>query len=128
MSDRRHTARGGTTQFRRRLFITMTLVVLMVTVIAIFLVQRRMEADVRWNLGRRFEGEFNALIAVQNATRSDQMAAAIKQLSPATPVILLTGFGHFLDKAELPGIDILLSKPIGIGQLREALTQAVCAA
>lgn len=73
MSDRRHTARGGTAQFRRRLFITMTLVVLMVTVIAIFLVQRRMEADVRWNLGRRFEGEFNALIAVQNATSTALM-------------------------------------------------------
>lgn len=46
----------------------MTLIVALVTVIATFLVQRRMEADLRWNLDRRFESEFDALLAVQEAT------------------------------------------------------------
>jgi hypothetical protein len=56
------------------------------------------------------------------------MACAIKQMRPGTPVILLTGFGQFLDKSDLPGIDVLLSKPVGIQSLRDALANALKAA
>jgi PAS domain S-box-containing protein len=60
----------------------------------------------------------------------DQLATAIKQHSPRTPVILLTGFGQFLDPSEVPDIDVIASKPISIESLRAAITAATatCAA
>jgi len=51
------------------------------------------------------------------------VAAAIKATSPATPVILLTGWGHrLLADRDLPeNIDRVLSKPPKLSALREAL-------
>ena len=80
---------------------------------------------------RRFrDGTFDVVLTdkAMPGMNGDQMASAIKMMKPRTPVILLTGFGQFLDKADLPSIDILLSKPIGIGKLREALSSALCTA
>jgi signal transduction histidine kinase len=54
----------------------------------------------------------------------DQLATAIKQSSPRTPIILLTGFGQFLDRAEVPDVDFIASKPISLESLREAITAA----
>jgi CheY-like chemotaxis protein len=54
----------------------------------------------------------------------DQMAAAIKQIAPETPIILLTGFGLFYDKKDFPDIDVLASKPVRIPALREAIATA----
>ena len=52
-----------------------------------------------------------------------KVAAAIKEASPATPVILLTGWGQSLqDEGELPShVDRLLSKPPKLAELREAM-------
>jgi CheY-like chemotaxis protein len=58
----------------------------------------------------------------------DQMASAIKRVSPKTPIILLTGFGLFHDKSEFPGVDVLASKPIRIPMLRDAIATAMQAA
>ena len=80
---------------------------------------------------RRFrDGTFDVVLTdkAMPGMNGDQMASAIKMMKPRTPVMLLTGFGQFLDKADLPSIDILLSKPIGIGKLREALSSALCTA
>jgi CheY-like chemotaxis protein/anti-sigma regulatory factor (Ser/Thr protein kinase) len=55
----------------------------------------------------------------------DQMASAIKQVSPNTPVILLTGFGLFHEKSEFPNVDVLASKPVRIPALREAIAEAM---
>ena len=80
---------------------------------------------------RRFrDGTFDVVLTdkAMPGMNGDQMASAIKMMKPRTPVILLTGFGQFLDKADLPSIDILLSKPIGIEKLREALSSALCTA
>jgi signal transduction histidine kinase/CheY-like chemotaxis protein len=54
-----------------------------------------------------------------------KVAAAIKQRSPATPIILLTGWGQrLLDEANLPEhIDRVLSKPPRLNQLRAALIE-----
>jgi CheY-like chemotaxis protein len=54
-----------------------------------------------------------------------RVAAAIKQSSPATPIILLTGWGQrLLDEATLPeNIDRVLSKPPRLNQLRAALLE-----
>src|SRR5688572_1385976 len=54
----------------------------------------------------------------------DQLATAIKKSSPQTPVILLTGFGQFLDRSEVPDVDVIASKPISIESLRDAIADA----
>ena len=52
-----------------------------------------------------------------------KVAGTIKQLSPATPVILLTGWGQrLLSNDDTPAhVDIVLSKPPKLKDLREAL-------
>jgi CheY-like chemotaxis protein len=54
-----------------------------------------------------------------------KVAAAIKSLSSATPVILLTGWGQrFIAASEIPAnVDKVLSKPPKIGELRAALVE-----
>jgi PAS domain S-box-containing protein len=56
-----------------------------------------------------------------------KVAAAVKALSPSTPVILLTGWGQrLMADGEIPAyVDRVLSKPPKLHELREAL--AVCA-
>ncbi len=48
-----------------------------------------------------------------------QVAKAIKQINPKTPVVIITGWGATLDKAMLRenGIDFQISKPFRINQL-----------
>jgi nitrogen-specific signal transduction histidine kinase/ActR/RegA family two-component response regulator len=52
-----------------------------------------------------------------------QVAQAVKQRSPQTPVILLTGWGHRMQsEGDIPpGVDRLLAKPTRLRDLREAL-------
>lgn len=56
-----------------------------------------------------------------------QLAAAIKNISPETPVILLTGFGDEMQAAGglPPGVDLVLGKPVSHADLRHAIFQAV---
>ncbi|HET9862597.1 MAG TPA: ATP-binding protein [Steroidobacteraceae bacterium] len=56
-----------------------------------------------------------------------KVAAAIKALSPATPIVLLTGWGQrLLDEKDIPpNIDRVLSKPPRLNQLRAALADLV---
>ena len=53
----------------------------------------------------------------------DQLALAFKAVAPQTPVIMLTGFGEFMNASrELPdGVDLVLSKPPLIRDLRGAI-------
>ena len=55
----------------------------------------------------------------------DQLAGAIKRLSPASPVIVLSGFGDTLQpSAGTPAnVDAVLSKPVTLDALRAALAQ-----
>jgi signal transduction histidine kinase/ActR/RegA family two-component response regulator len=54
-----------------------------------------------------------------------RVAAAIKEMSPTTPVFLLTGWGERLmaEEAPPPHIDRILSKPPKLRELRAALSQ-----
>ncbi len=56
-----------------------------------------------------------------------QLGSAIKNLSPETPVVLLTGFGD--EMLALggcpPGIDLVLGKPVSQADLRRAISQAM---
>jgi len=56
-----------------------------------------------------------------------KVAAAIKQASPKTPVILLSGWGQRLvgNEETPPSVDRVLSKPPQLKHLREALLQCV---
>jgi signal transduction histidine kinase/CheY-like chemotaxis protein len=58
-----------------------------------------------------------------------QVAAAIKALAPRTPVIMLTGWGQrLMADGDIPAhVDIVLSKPPKLRDLREALVQACTA-
>jgi CheY-like chemotaxis protein len=57
-----------------------------------------------------------------------KVASAAKALSPATPVVLLTGWGQRLefDGEALPQVDRVLGKPPKLAELREVLIQ-LCA-
>lgn len=52
-------------------------------------------------------------------------ASAIKRISPHTPIILVTGFGDLLKAggAQIPDVDLTLSKPLTIKMLRDAMAQ-----
>jgi CheY-like chemotaxis protein/anti-sigma regulatory factor (Ser/Thr protein kinase) len=54
-----------------------------------------------------------------------KVAASIKALSPSIPVLLLTGWGQgLLADADLPAhVDVILSKPPKLREIREALAQ-----
>ncbi len=55
----------------------------------------------------------------------DQLAAMVKEASPATPIVLLTGFGDLMNAAgEKPdGVDLVVKKPIRLATLREVLAK-----
>jgi CheY-like chemotaxis protein len=54
-----------------------------------------------------------------------KLAAAVKAMSPSTPVIMLTGWGHRLvAEGDIPDqVDDLLSKPPKLADLRQALAR-----
>ena len=55
----------------------------------------------------------------------EQLAAAVKHLSPATRVVLLTGYGDLMLAAgETPaGVDVVLGKPLTLYKLRQAVAR-----
>jgi PAS domain S-box-containing protein len=54
------------------------------------------------------------------------LASAIKKVSPTTPIVLLSGFGEYLNDAheKPPGVDFVLAKPVTLESLRQGI-QAV---
>ncbi|HEV7869349.1 MAG TPA: ATP-binding protein, partial [Chthoniobacteraceae bacterium] len=77
-------------------------------------------------------GVFDLVITDQSMPGMNgmQLAAAIKQISPEVPVILLSGFGEeMLDLASNANcVDLLLGKPVCAADLRRALFQVTSAA
>ena len=57
----------------------------------------------------------------------DQLAAAIKQLVPDVPVIMLTGFGEMMSTlGEKPeGVDLIVNKPVTLNLFRDALAKVM---
>ena len=56
----------------------------------------------------------------------EQLAAAIKQISPSTPIILLTGFGDTPHGEQYGGVaEQILSKPVSTIDLRHAILRAM---
>ena len=56
----------------------------------------------------------------------DQVASTIKAFSPATPIIMLTGFGSMMEAADdkPANVDLVVGKPVTIADLRSAVTKA----
>jgi len=58
-----------------------------------------------------------------------QVAASVRERSPATPVILVTGWGSDLDsKSPPPGVTAVIGKPFRLAVLVEAVRSALAAA
>jgi signal transduction histidine kinase len=57
----------------------------------------------------------------------EQLANVIKQLTPAKPVILLTGFEDYSDEAGMcpPAIDLVVAKPASLEELRRAMLKVL---
>jgi PAS domain S-box-containing protein len=74
-------------------------------------------------------GEFDAVITDLGMPHIDgrRVAMAIKTVSPATPVILLTGWGQrLLADNDIPAhVDRVLDKPPKLEQLRDTLTELI---
>jgi CheY-like chemotaxis protein len=56
-----------------------------------------------------------------------EVARRIKELRPKTPVALVTGWGVALDKDRLreSGVDLVISKPFRMAELRQAVAEAM---
>ena len=55
----------------------------------------------------------------------EQLASTLKTLSPRLPIMLLTGFGAFLDPAKRRDVDVVASKPITLEELRRGIEAAL---
>jgi PAS domain S-box-containing protein len=60
----------------------------------------------------------------------DQLAMCLKQAAADTPIIMLTGFGDLMDaKGEQPaGVDAVISKPVTLDSLTQAIRQVTARA
>ena len=71
-------------------------------------------------------GRFDLMITDQTmcGMSGEQLAVAVKKLSPAMPVILMTGYGGGTANRNPPeGIDLILGKPATQVELRRAIVQ-----
>jgi PAS domain S-box-containing protein len=73
------------------------------------------------------DGTFDLILTDKSmpGMSGDQLATAIKQIAPKMPIILLTGFGQFLNAEDYPDVNVLAPKPISIVALREAMATAL---
>jgi len=57
----------------------------------------------------------------------DQLAVQARRIAPAVPILMLTGFGDFMNAAdERPeAVDVVVSKPVTIDALRAAMATAM---
>jgi signal transduction histidine kinase/ActR/RegA family two-component response regulator len=82
-------------------------------------------ADGREGLDKFRNGRFDVVLTDRCMPRmnGDQLACEIKLQAPAMPIIMLTGFGDFMNaKAERPqGVDVVLNKPVKLLELRQAI-------
>ena len=54
-----------------------------------------------------------------------ELAATLKRINPAIPVILLTGYGDMLDGAVAAYFDLAVSKPFTFNLLRESIAKVM---
>ena len=85
--------------------------------------------DGRKGLEKFLSGAFDVVLTDRAMPKmnGDQLAAAIKQISPGTPIVMLTGFSGVMEASgEKPaGVDVIVGKPVTRAMLRQALAQVV---
>ncbi|MEI8341200.1 MAG: PAS domain S-box protein [Verrucomicrobiota bacterium] len=71
----------------------------------------------------REDGRYDLVITdrAMPGMNGDQLAAAIKKINPAMPVMLLTGFGDMLDDDATKDVDLVVSKPFTFSSLSESI-------
>ena len=83
--------------------------------------------DGREGLRKFLAGRFDVVLLDQAMPEMSgtQVAAAIKQMTPDKPVILVSGFADVMEAVgeEPAGIDLILSKPVTLERFREALVE-----
>ena len=83
--------------------------------------------DGRAGLQNFLGGRFDVVLLDQAMPEMNgsQVAAAIKEMTPNKPVILVTGFGDMMQAVEEKpeDVDLILSKPVTLDQFREALAE-----
>ena len=81
----------------------------------------------REGLDKFMSGRFDLVVTDRAMPEmgGDELAASIEQLSPDTPVIMLTGFGDLMEaKGEQPaGVDAVVGKPVTLDALAGAIRQ-----
>ncbi|MFQ5859625.1 MAG: PAS domain S-box protein, partial [Anaerolineae bacterium] len=74
-------------------------------------------------------GWFDVVVTDQGMPEmsGEQLAIAIRKVAPNKPVILLTGFGGIIKSsgASPAGVDLVVSKPVTLAALRQALAKVV---
>ena len=74
-------------------------------------------------------GHFDLIITDRSmpGINGDQLAAAVKEVDPDIPIIMLTGFGEVMDTARehLGSVDSVMSKPITEYAMRQAIAQVL---
>ena len=84
--------------------------------------------DGREGLRKFLAGRFDVVLLDQAMPEMSgtQVAAAIKQMTPDKPVILVSGFADVMEAVgeEPAGVDLILSKPVTLERFREALVEA----
>jgi signal transduction histidine kinase len=105
---------------------------LMVTVECVRSEQHEVETAVNGRDGfeKYNKGQFDLVITDQGMPEmnGNQMAAAIKQVSPATPIIMLTGNWQMVSSEEeqaAAAVDLVLGKPVTKSGLREAIVKVI---
>jgi len=75
--------------------------------------------------------EYDLIVADFKLGKMDglELADAIKQHSPAKPIILITAYTEKIDSSmgEVSNVDLLLRKPVSAGELQEALRRVFSA-
>lgn len=80
-------------------------------------------------LGLFSERSFDVVITDYSmpVMKGDELAATIKARKPSQPIVMITAYVEVLTGAKTPleGIDVLVSKPFRLEQLREAIAKAL---
>jgi CheY-like chemotaxis protein len=98
---------------------------------ALMAVGHRVEAvlDATTALGRLAEGGIDVVVTdLALRDRSGlQLAAAVKQRTPNTTVVLVTGWGRRLHEERVrgAGVDVMVLKPVQPDRLRAAVAEAL---
>jgi len=78
------------------------------------------------------EGQFDLVITdfQMPAMKGDELAAAIKARAPKQPVVMITAYAEMLQASGNPltGVDLIISKPFLLENLREAIAKVTPAA